>query len=381
MTDLGSRITELRLAAGWSRGQLADRLNRAAGKATVTKDEVKRWEDGGRRAGPTWLPHLATVLGVPVEALTDPLPNPLRVAHEWLIADSPQTVEARTGRRIGADLARKVAERVVELRHLDDELGGQDLAPVVLKELSDTETLIRNAAYTDAVGRSLLISLGELAQVAGWVASDAGRHHTAQRVYLEGVDAATEAGDRALGANLLSCLSYQVANLGRRPDDAFLLARSAAKGAGGAAPIVQALLTERVAWAAAKAGRGDAALRALDQVDDLFEARGDDPEPEWVYWVNRQEVSVMRARVMVELQRPREAEELLTGVLTQYPAELARESALYWSWLAEAYATAGDHDAARQALNTATDHARRIHSSRADDRLAAINAKIEAVAS
>lgn len=115
----------------------------------------------------------------------------------------------------------------------------------------------------------------------------------------------------------------------------------------------------------------------LDQVDDLFEAGGDGGlEPEWVYWVSREEVSVMRVRVMVELQRPREAEELLTDVLTRYPTDLARESALYWSWLAEAYAAAGDYDAARTALGTAGEHASLIHSARANDHLTAVGALI-----
>jgi transcriptional regulator with XRE-family HTH domain len=372
VTELGPRIAELRRAAGWSQGQLAEQLCQAAERATVTKDEVNRWEHGKRRPGASWLPHLALVLGVPIEALTDPLPNPLRVAHEWLIADSPQSIESTAGRRIGAALAATVATRVVELRHLDDELGGDDLAPVVIRELRDTETLIRNAAYTEAVGRSLLTSQGELAQIAGWVASDAGRHHTAERLYLSGVAAATEAGDRALGANLLSSLSYQVAGVGRA-EDALLLARSAAKGAGATTPTVRALLTERVAWAAAKAGEHTAALRALDDVDDAFEdRRGGDPDPEWVYWLSRDEVSTMRARVMVEVGRPAVAEALLTDVLARYPADAARESSLYWSWLAEAYGRAGELDAAARALATAAGFATKVNSARANGRLSEV---------
>jgi len=92
----------------------------------------------------------------------------------------------------------------------------------------------------------LLTVVGELAQLAGWVASDAGRYTEAQRIYLDGVSAAQCVDNRPLAAQLLSSLSYQIANVGKA-HDAALLARSAVKGAGDASPLVRALLWERVA--------------------------------------------------------------------------------------------------------------------------------------
>ncbi|MCP2242298.1 hypothetical protein LX86_001019 [Lentzea aerocolonigenes] len=74
--------------------------------------------------------------------------------------------------------------RVVELRHLDDVVGSADLLPAIRKELTESQTLVRNASYSDATGRRLLTVTGELAQIAGWVASDAGQHADAQRLYL-----------------------------------------------------------------------------------------------------------------------------------------------------------------------------------------------------
>ncbi|WP_207920275.1 hypothetical protein [Saccharopolyspora aridisoli] len=102
------------------------------------------------------------------------------------------------------------------------------------------------------MGRRLFSAFGELAQLAGWVASDAGRCADAQRFYLSGADASEAAGDRVLGAQLLSSLSYQLANVGKRRDAA-LLARTAVRGAEGASTVVRALLLERLAWASAKA--------------------------------------------------------------------------------------------------------------------------------
>lgn len=65
----GQFLRELRLALGWSQARLADEVSRRAGRATVTRDEVKRWESGKRRPGPFWLAHLAGALEVPLGVL------------------------------------------------------------------------------------------------------------------------------------------------------------------------------------------------------------------------------------------------------------------------------------------------------------------------
>jgi tetratricopeptide (TPR) repeat protein len=317
------------------------------------------------------LPYIATVLGVLEDELINPMPDPLRVAHEWLVSDPPQSVEIHSGRRVGVGLASRVEARVIELRHLDDQLGGEDLAPVVVKELDASSRLVRSASFTEPVGRRLLTAVGELAQLAGWVASDAGLFQRAEVLYLSGVSAAVEAGNKPLAGNLLSSLSYQMANAGKS-SDALLLARTAAKGADGS-PIVRSLLMERVAWAAAKSGEASEALRTLDHVDAVYEARRPgDEEPEWTYWLSRDEVNTMRARVLVEIGRAAEAGPVLTDVLSRYPAEAARESALYWSWLAEAHVKAGEFDEAQVALVTARKFAARVHSHRANTRVAAV---------
>ena len=180
-------------------------------------------------------------------------------------------------------LADKLEDRVIKLRHLDDVIGGSDLFPVVSKELSEVQRVVIYASYTEKIGRRLLTVVGELAQLAGWVASDAGRYTEAQRIYLDAVSAAQSADDRPLAAQLLSSLSYQIANVGKA-HDAALLARSAVRGAGDATPVVRTLLLERVAWASARSRDYAGTRRALDAVDDAYENRSPGVvEPEWVY--------------------------------------------------------------------------------------------------
>lgn len=370
--DIGGTIRDLRRARGWTQARLASELNRVSGRATVTADEIKRYERGRRTPRPETRSDIAAALGVPVEALEEALPDPIRRAHEWLVSDSPQVIESEAGRRVGVSLAEQVEDRVIELRHLDDYVGGDDLAPAVEQELRQTSRVVSGASYSEPVGRRLLVSVGELAQLAGWTASDAGKYGAAQRLYLSGVDAAQAAEDKPLAANLLSSLSYQIANIGD-PRDALLLARSAVKGAGGATPTVKALLLERVAWAAARSGDADKADRTVDAVDDAYEnRRSDDGDPEWVYWLDRLEINTMAARIAVELGRPERAAMLLAPVLESYDVSHARESALYWASLAEAYVRAGDLDAARDAIDTAERFADSVASHRASDRIAQV---------
>ncbi|GAA3031807.1 hypothetical protein Aglo01_38910 [Actinokineospora globicatena] len=311
----------------------------------------------------------ARVVGLPVEAFYVPAEDPLRLAHEWLVEDTPAVIHTRSGRRVGATLATELEARVVQLRHLDDVLSGGALYPVVHTEFRQVGDVVDQAAYTEDIGRRLLIVLGELAQLAGWVSSDAGRHHEAQRVYLSGVAAARAATDAALTSQLLSSLAYQMATVGD-PGDAVLLARSAAKGAKQATPVVRALLYERVAWAAARCQDRDGTRRALDTVDELYERRVlGIAEREWVYWLNRHEIDVMAGRCLIELGEPERAEPLLAAAIAAYPTGHAREIALYLSWLAESYARTGNLDAARATLRRARHAAAGVHSARLDSRI------------
>ncbi|SEQ66921.1 Helix-turn-helix domain-containing protein [Lentzea xinjiangensis] len=359
MSELGAALRAARNAAGMSLARMS--------KAThYSEPYLSRIENGLRAAKPDVVTAYEDALGVPLRS------DPVRRAHEWLLADSPMVEHRRSGRQVGKSLADKLDARVIELRHLDDVVGSADLLPAIEKELTEARALVRTSTFAEPIGRRLLTATGELAQLAGWVASDAGKHADAERKYLGGVDAAEEAGNSTLAAQLFWSLSYQVANIGK-PQDALLLARSAVKGAREATPVVRALLLERVAWANARTRDQDATRRALDAVDDAYEARSADiEEPEWVYWLNRSEIDVMAGRCMIELGDPAKAEPLLSKAVATYPEEHSREVALYLSFLAESYARTGAFDAAKATLDQAASFAERMPSARTDDRFTAV---------
>jgi transcriptional regulator with XRE-family HTH domain len=316
MTDLGAALRAAREAAGVSLAAMAARTH-------YSKPLLGLLETGKRTIKPAHVDAYSRALNVPAEILRGPPDDPLRVAHEWLVSDSPAVVQLRAGRRVGAMLADDLESRVIELRHLDDVIGGSDLFPVVSKELSEVQRIVRSASYTDKIARRLLTVTGELAQLAGWVASDA-----------------------------------------------VLLARSAVKGAGEVSPVVRALLWERVAWASARSRDYAGTRCALDAVDDAYENRSPEVvEPEWVYWLDRGEIDVMAGRCLIELGSPDAAAPLLARAISSYDTNHAREISLYLSWLAEAYARAGTVDAASATLALARRTAQGINSTRLDLRI------------
>jgi transcriptional regulator with XRE-family HTH domain len=275
----------------------------------------------------------------------------LRLSQDWRAIDPPQVVELRSGRRIGERLVHAVTERIEVLRHMDDFLGGGDLHGLVRDELRATLDMVRDASYTEPVGRALLAAVADLAQLAGWVASNAGLHALAEHYYLGGACAAHAAGDEPLAANLISTLSYQVANVGQ-PREAVLLAMTACQGAGPTATATtRALLLERIAWANARLGDRQATLRALGDVDETFTENDPELDPAFTYWLNRDEIDVMTGRCLTQLHQPDHAIELLTHAVDRYDATHERELALYLSWLAQAQVYAGNvEEAAAAAL-------------------------------
>ncbi|MFG2059394.1 hypothetical protein ACGFI9_35825 [Micromonospora sp. NPDC048930] len=374
LTEARRRLTSpQRPGQRMSRAELADAVNAALDQLYPRTDLTAhyvdhrwvgklergehRWPSEERRAG------LRHVLGAATDAelgLYSPrrtggmsapghereAPDNSSLADLLPVNDLLQVVMPTVGRRVGHAAVSDLAARVHRLRLADDVLAGGDLIAPAFRELRAATKLYRETSHTETVGRGLLVQVGELAQIAGWIASDAGFASLAERTYRLGASAARQAGDRSLAANLLGSLAYQHANTGRERL-AVDLARAALREAGPEAPAeARALCLDRLAWAYARVKDPQPALRALGEAHDALLRRRDGDAPRWAYWVSQDELDVMDGRVFTELQRPLKALPLLSRALEGYDATHAREVALYLSWLVVAYADAKEPEAA-----------------------------------
>ncbi|WP_439675472.1 XRE family transcriptional regulator [Embleya sp. MST-111070] len=297
-----------------------------------------------------------------VPGLTVEVTSPLRVNRPWgqdgddrvlrreFVQASMATMGLATaadpapssaiGHRIGLSTVRQLSARTARLRRLDNFLGGGETYDLYKAELDLTRVIIRTTGYDEATGRALVALVAEQAQQAGWAAFDAGRHDEAAKLYETSLTAAREAGDRSLAANALAYSAYQ-----RVSDDrsGVELAAAACETAGRQAPrSVQALLLERLAWACAANGRTAEAERSLAMAEAALDRADDQPQPDWSAWVDRDEIRIMTGRCWAELRRPLRAVPVLEDVLRRFDDSHARDKALYLTWLADAYAGAGE---------------------------------------
>lgn len=292
-----------------------------------------------------------------------------RLSHMWLICDAPQVIELSAGRRISDALVSAVEHRVIQLRRADDFITGAASRELVRNELAVTIPLLSDGTLTDEQARRVLTAVGEIAQLGAWISADGGLLDEAARYVRGGVLAARAAGNSPLAANIISTFSYQVANTGN-PNEAIVLARTAYQGGRhDATPVTRALLLERVAWAAALSGDLRECERTLGMVEEIFSAGPDDNDPDWVYWLNREEIDVMAGRCYTELRKPDRAVSLLTDAISRYNPAFIRENSLYLSWLAEDYVQLREVEHAAGIATQMAALAARTNSARTDTRL------------
>lgn len=139
----------------------------------------------------------------------------------------------------------------------------------------------------------------------------------------------------------LAFLAYLEWTVGGGSGVKFATAAYEALGSG-AAPVVRALLADRLAWQHATSGNAREADYALGVAEQAMHEPWDEPGPDWAYWVDSDEIAIMTGRCWAELHRPLRAIPALEDALNRYDDTRARDKALYLSWLAAAYLDAGE---------------------------------------
>lgn len=258
-------------------------------------------------------------------------------AHEWLIARP----DVDTARGCGPPVTGAVVDHLDaiagQLRHMDDQIGGQTLLPLVRAHLRHVLGLLDRRRYDDSVGRRLHATAAELMRLGGWSAFEAGDHPQAQRSWIAALHAAHASGDRALGAHIVSSMSIQAKDLGQIRE-AVTLAETARAGYAGASPRVAAIIDLRAAEAHACDGGTGECRRALDSAfERLTGSSPSSGEPEWSYWLDEAQAHAMAGFCYLRLgEWTRSRDHLRTALRMQDP-RCAREGALRRILLCQTY--------------------------------------------
>jgi transcriptional regulator with XRE-family HTH domain len=319
--------------------------------------------------------HMVGLAPRPWETAADTVPLHRRDVLQTavgLAATLPDVLAPTRSRQIGTTTVARLRERTSRLRHLDEILGGGDTFKVYVSEYQATKRALRDDSYGESVGHELLALAAEQAQQAGWAAFDAGRERDATALYRESKSAAEESGAADLARNALAYLAYQAAPVDPRAA-ADIATYSCDTITDRTPATVRALLWERCAWARAVAEDAPgteaalAAARAALTADDAS-----DPQPGWSAWVDQVELDIMAGRCWTQLRRPLRAVPLLLRGLSQFDNDHARDMALYSTWLAEAYMTAGEVEEAARVVGRAAELADGVASSRPRQRIAQV---------
>lgn len=363
---IGRLLRRLRMAGGRTQEELASDLSARRGYP-LEQGAVSRWETHERLPDPASRALLSAEFGVPEEELRRAVTLARRLRRQEKRDETDQendvfdrrgfvTASAgagiavihpssllSSGRRVGADVPQQLSQRTARLRRLDDFAGGGDTYQMYVRELEGTTRLADEGVYSEATGRGMRGIIAEQAQLAGWAAYDAGNYEGARGHYMTALAASRAAEDTALEGNSLAFLACLEWTVGGGSGIRFATAAYEALGAG-AAPVVRALLADRLAWQHATAGNDREADYALGVAEEAIHEHSDsdEPGPDWAYWVDRDEIAIMTGRCWAELHRPLRAIPALEDALARYDDTRARDKALYLSWLAAAYLDAGE---------------------------------------
>lgn len=247
------------------------------------------------------------------------------VARDWLTSD-PVAESAHDGAlKVDLRLVDQLDAMILKLRHMDDEIGGTDLLPIVRQRYHRVTELLAGG-YTDEIGRRLHATAANLGHLLGWLAFDSGIHGVAQRQWIAALHAAHTASDTAMGANILAGLALQSYNLGR-PHDGLALAQAGEEGlGGGGSSTVRAMLVSRQAVAAAKMGDSATSERALHRAESLLD-RADEDAPEWIYYYGRADEQLHAGTCWLALGAPERAETAFRTALDEIDPTYLRDRA------------------------------------------------------
>ncbi|WP_158886372.1 tetratricopeptide repeat protein [Amycolatopsis anabasis] len=276
--------------------------------------------------------------------------------------------------RVGLADVERVETLTAGLRAVDYQYGGGCCRDSVVALLAWGHQLLA-ADCSGAVRKRLCVAVADLHNLAGWASFDTGMVDAARRHFDYALELAKEGGNDALVANVL----YRMGRVHlhhRSPEDALALFRlgQSVAGASGSSLMVS-ILSANQAWAFAKLGKTEDALRQLGGAQDKF-ARADVAEaPPWARFFDYADLHAMIGTVHTELALHADANHVRRAIpafataLARYGEGTARSRAFNLVQLSLNHLLAGEVDHAAEVGAEAIDLAATVKSTRIKDRI------------
>ncbi|MBB6172057.1 transcriptional regulator with XRE-family HTH domain [Nocardiopsis mwathae] len=373
--DMAVIVEEVRLARGWSQGELARVVGYSQswvsrvvnGQQSLTVDQVReiaerldvpihllrftRKAASGRGADPTRRRDFGRVVAATAVTLPAMAAGPTAPAAPWPDIDLGENTAAALRAITGAQ------------RRLDAAAPARDLAGAAGSHLDLITRTLERAEHTPFAPQ-IAAAASEAAGFTAWLHTDMGDAGTARRHYRAAIVHARHSDDRLLTAYMIGSLAAFEIDTGD-PELGLALTREAGRQLGpDAHPTACAWLAcvralGRSALGAASAASRDiaAAEAGVDRVDNS------DPPWPWVFAFDHAKVAGYRALAGVRLRRPHEARAAF-GEAFGGARPTGKQGAVLQVELASAHADAGDVDEAFRLAAEALGTGVRMHSER-----------------
>ncbi|MFI2242623.1 transcriptional regulator [Streptomyces chrestomyceticus] len=330
------------------------------------------------------LPHTRTSHDAAQIQSADALLEPLR---RWPSAKPAALSNAAPTGRLGTAQVESIEALTTAFRDADNRHGGALSRRAVVAQMSEINDLLATASYTEATGRRLFRAVADLGSVAGWMSFDAGAHVSAQRLFVTALHAASEGGDRQLGAHILQCMARQMSHLGHVEDALELVALAQYGARRHAGPGTRAILAALHARFSALCGDLEESQRAAGEAEVTFTRIRPGDEPPHTAFFDEAELSAtlgvahqIAAKQASGRHRTHRAEQslaLLANALRLRPEGRVRSRAFDHIGLARTHLAVGERAGACQEATVALTIAEGLHSTRIADRLSELHEETE----
>ncbi|GAA0924438.1 helix-turn-helix transcriptional regulator [Streptomyces thermoalcalitolerans] len=391
---------------GWSQEDLARRIRQAAARRGLRSgtrgSRISKWETGraipdeeesqpliaevfgidyaavAHLGWPNWLPGQDKPLPLgshnAVPSLREALMNSLDrrsfiaytsgalagFAHQWAVTEPGPSPRWTPRLPVDAELLDWLETTSAELIRLATQRRTRTHR-LLNEHLSTVTDIISEGRYSHSAEQRLHTLAASLCQAIAWQKFDERRHAAASRFWHTALHNAHTAGQRDLGAGILSDLAYQMLWLKDARTAAAILEHVIPRTQH---PIARALLHLRQARALAALDEGGQCLQALTAAEKALNSPSGDPPPEWCSWMSHADLAADSGRCLAELGQRRQAHRLMEEGIALLPTTRDKTRAIFRAYQAETYLQDGDPEIAAAAATLSLDLATRINAPR-----------------